>query len=153
MMELINLTLRLEPSTSKKNFYFSFYVPETVKGIQINCSYATKILTNEETTNAIVEEGFARYVLPEDAQKLAYMKIECRPLVNLVTLSLDSPAGYAGAAHRHAPEQEHYLSAEKAAPGFRPECFVPGMWRACVSTHAVVTEECIVNLKVEGVEV
>lgn len=152
MKELLNLSFILEPTASKQNFYYSFYVPECVNALHVVYSYTPKKLTDEKATDAIIEAGFARYILAEDAPALSDMKRTCRPLVNLVTLSFDSPAGYVGAAHRQASEQEHYLSREKADPGFCPECFAPGLWRVCVSAHAVVTETCSVKLLVEGAE-
>lgn len=57
---------------------------------------------------------YARAVVQKDPY--AYL-----PVYNLVTLSLDDPAGYRGAAHRRATEQCHRLTAESAARLFSGE--------------------------------
>lgn len=70
------------------------------------------------------------------------------PLKNLVTLSLDDPDGYRGAAHRQAPTQEHRIAKDFASPGFYPGVIKPGSWRVVVNVHALITESCIGNLEI-----
>lgn len=149
MAKLLDITLRLMPEMSSRNFYYDFYVPEGVSHIRIDYRYAPKYLQDEAVTDALIEEGLRRYTLPDDPAGRDALRREARPLVNLVTLSLDGPEGYAGAAHRHDPEQIHIIGGEETSPGFDPATLKTGMWRACVSTHAVVTRECIVHLIIE----
>ena len=80
-----------------------------------------------------VKAALARYAWAV-VQKDPYAYL---PVYNLVTLSLDDPAGYRGAAHRRATEQCHRLTAESASPGFLPGELRPGQWQAaCVRSAA-----------------
>ena len=103
-------------------------------------------------TDALIDEGFERYILPEDREVLRSLREEVKPLVNLVTLSVDSPTHYVGAAHRHDPVQEHVIGPDESSYGFDPCEMEAGCWSLCLSVHAVVTPECRFELSVEEVE-
>lgn len=140
------------PAQSATNLYFPFYVGAAGKALRIAFSYAPKALADDAEADAIIDEGFSRYVLPEDREALSALRAEIKPLVNLVTLSLDAPDGYRGAAHRHDPVQEHRIAETGSTPGFTDAPVVCGLWRACVSVHAVVTRACRYSLTVEEVD-
>lgn len=74
------------------------------------------------------------------------------PLSNLVTLSLDDPEKYRGNAHRKDGDQVHVLSEAEASPGFLPGAILPGVWRASIHIHALVTRECVLRLAADEVE-
>jgi hypothetical protein len=69
-------------------------------------------------------------------------------VVNLVTLSVNSPKQYLGCAHRHAPEQQHVISAEFSSPGFCRHSPDAGDWQAVINVHAVVSLELRYQLRI-----
>ena len=146
MLTLLKVELCLRPEDTNKNFYFSFGVGNAAKKLWIDFSYDPKNLADDEKANEILEEGFRKYILPENRDEYEAMRSRFIPLVNLITISVDSPSGYVGAAHRHSHEQHNYISFEDSTPGFCRCKIEPGQWKVCVSTHAVVTHECHVTL-------
>lgn len=146
---LLEITQALLPEQSRTTTYYPFMVGAGCEALRIRFSYAPKALADEAAADAIIDEGFQRYVLPEDRAALNSLRREVKPLVNLVTLSLDAPDGYRGAAHRHDPEQEHVVRAADSSYGFADGPMLPGAWRVGVSAHAVITRPCTVRLTVE----
>jgi predicted metal-dependent phosphoesterase TrpH len=57
---------------------------------------------------------------------------------NLLTISLFDPAGFRGAGHRHAPEQEIVIGPREATPGFVPGPIEGGAWLIEIDCHAVL---------------
>ena len=72
------------------------------------------------------------------------------PLLNLVTLSLDDSRSYRGAAHRQAAFQEHIISEKSASPGFIKGKIEKGQWQIVLNVHALVTEKCVCEIKIEA---
>ena len=60
------------------------------------------------------------------------------PLKNLVTLSLDDPAGYRGAAHRQDPRQIHTVGAAQSSYGFTNAPTQPGTWYLTLNVHCAL---------------
>ena len=143
---LLKIEICLRPQDSSKNYYFPFSIGPDAKELQIDYAYDPKFLADDENADRILEEGFGRYILPENRDEYRRRKSSFKPLVNLLTLSLDSPSGYVGAAHRQNPEQHHWISANDSAPGFCRCPIEPGDWKICLSTHAVVTTKCHVTI-------
>ena len=146
---LLDIKDSLFPEQSRSTVYHSFTLDAHCSELIIRFSYTPKALADEAATDAMIDEGFARYILPEDQEALLPLRQEVKPLVNLVTLSLDGPDGYRGAAHRHDPEQEHVVRSADSSYGFTDGPMLEGMWRVGVSVHAVVTRPCVYRLTIE----
>ena len=146
---LLDITQALWSEQSRTTMYYPFTVSAGCEALRIRFSYAPKALADEAAADAIIDEGFERYILPEDRAALGALREEVKPLVNLVTLSLDAPDGYRGAAHRHDPEQEHVVRETGSSYGFTDGPLSAGPWRVGVSAHAVITRPCTVHLTVE----
>lgn len=146
---LLDITQALWPEQSRTTMYYPFTVSAGCEALRIRFSYAPKALADEAAADAIIDEGFERYILPEDRAALGALREEVKPLVNLATLSLDAPDGYRGAAHRHDPEQEHVVRETDSSYGFTDGPLPAGPWRVGVSAHAVITHPCTVHLTVE----
>lgn len=144
-MRLLQVSRVLTPSDSKTNIAFPFAVPESCQRLWFSYSYSPKELTDRETAREIIERGLARYA-PEPFRSGYGQWTDYLPLVNLVTLSLDSPEGYCGCAHRHDPRICFSIDRSTAGPGFCPPGQLAGTWRAVINCHAVVTEACQVRL-------
>lgn len=147
-------TAHLSPEDEKTNRYIPFTVPEGVKKLFITYSYSPKILENKEKSYELIRENILRDA-PEDIDLYPdYEKF--MPLKNLVTLSLscDSPDGsksiFRGAAHRQADRQYHEIGEDFASPGFVKGKINPGNWTLCLNVHALVTDLCSCEIKIEG---
>lgn len=152
MKPLADIQGRLTSVASKSQIVYTFLVPEGLDALEVRFGYEPKLLENWEFARKLVEEAAPQYM--EEPQLSEYLNRweSVLPLQNLLTLSMDDPRGFRGAAHRHTPVQEHRLSAEYASAGFLPGPATAGVWRVTVSVHAVVTETCSYTLQIYGVE-
>ncbi len=138
----------LRPDDERSNRYIPFTVPEGIKKLFITYSYSPKILENKEKSYELIRENILRDA-PEDMDRYTDYE-EFMPLKNLVTLSLDSPEGFRGAAHRHDETQFHEIGESFASPGFLKSKIIAGEWRLSLNIHAVVTDICTCRIKIEG---
>lgn len=123
----------LDPQADKTNVVLPFTVPAGLTTLQIEMEYDPPT-PPESVGREAVKAALARYaraVTQPDPD--GYL-----PVYNLITLSLDDPSGYRGAAHRRATLQCHRLTAETASPGFLPGALQPGQWQAVLSAHCVL---------------
>ena len=150
MKLLIERELVLKEADTKTSVTLSFTVPGNTKKLFINYSYSPKILEDEGKAIRLIKENILRDA-PFDAD--AYTDYgKYMPLKNLVTLSLDSPSGYVGAAHRQDSEQHHEIGEDFSSPGFircKPE---KGEWMLSLDIHAVVTQKVECRVKIEAEE-
>lgn len=147
-MILKNTTLTLRQSEEKTTRHIPFSVPEGVKKLIIAYSYSPKILEDKEKSYELIKENIIRDGGEDVEGYKAYEQF--MPLKNLVTLSLFSPEGFRGAAHRQAENQLHEISTEAASYGFLKGEITKGQWELCLNVHAIVTEGCKCIIKIEG---
>lgn len=146
MKTLLDTRVHLTPESEKMNVSLPFCVPENTERLRIAYSYAPKELSGE------AGETLAESCLLRDAGEFRgeYPEAGCfLPLKNLVTLSLDDPQGYRGAAHRQTPQQVHEITGSFASPGFYAGAIPSGEWRLTLNVHALVTEFCDCEIRVE----
>ena len=136
------------PDATRDNRYIYFNVPEGTEKLFITYSYSPKNLEDKEKSIELIKENILRDA-PEDADIYTDYSI-FMPLKNLVTVSLDSPEGFRGAAHRHDEEQYHEIGEHFASPGFLKGKICEGQWRLSLNVHAVVTDVCTCRIKIEG---
>ncbi|MDR0750998.1 MAG: hypothetical protein LBF12_00200 [Christensenellaceae bacterium] len=72
---------------------------------------------------------------------------ENKELKNLITLSIDSPHGYLGAAHRHNNNAKIIINQLKSSQGFLPSPITKGLWAITLSTHCILSNK--VDVKIE----
>ena len=104
MKTVLETTVRVTPAQEKTNLVLPFALAEEARQLKIIYSYAPKLLDGEAAAEA------AENCLLRDAgeYRAQYPAAETfLPLKNLITLSLDDPNGYRGAAHRQADSQVH----------------------------------------------
>lgn len=150
-MLLLNASKVLTPENSKTNIALPFLVPEGCGRLWISYSYAPKELEDLQAAREIIERGLERYAPAPFRDGYGTWR-DYLPLVNLVTLSLDSPDSYCGCAHRHDPAIRLTVDRAAAGPGFCPPGRMAGQWRAVLNCHAVVTPVCSVRLLVSDCE-
>lgn len=147
MKTVLEREVKILPEDNKTNIVLPF-ITEEAEAMKITYSYSPKISEDEERAKMLIEDCLAsdagehRGEYPEWEEYL--------PLKNLITLSLDSPEGYRGAAHRHDSEQIHILSKNAASPGFTKGKITAGEWKLTLNVHAIVTEECVCRIKIEA---
>lgn len=138
----------LDPDATRDNRYIYFDVPEGTEKLFVTYSYSPKNLEDKEKSIELIKENILRDA-PEDVDIYTDYSI-FMPLKNLVTVSLDSPEGFRGAAHRHDEEQYHEIGEHFASPGFLKGKICEGQWRLSLNVHAVVTDVCTCRIKIEG---
>lgn len=150
-MELLYTTSgTANPQSTKSHAVFSFYVPKEYEKLIIDFSYSPSAITDETAKQEIVEQALMKHQADENMKRLLVEYGYEKEYPNLLTLSVDDPEGYKGAAHRFATDQKLIISEEESSPGLMCGRVHPGMWNATVSFHAVYTKECEYTLKVMG---
>lgn len=140
----------LTPDDEKTHQYIPFSVENNVKKLCITYSYSPKLLEDEEKAVSLIKENLLRDAGEDVSEYDDYGKF--MPLKNLVTLSLVSPSGYRGAAHRQDSEQYHEISEDFASPGFLKGRIEKGQWSLRLDVHAVVTESVTCKIKIKAEE-
>jgi len=150
MKLLVERELTIRDSDTKTSIAIPFTVPENIKKLFITYSYSPKILEDEEKAKRLIKENILRDA-PEDAD--AYTDYgRFMPLKNLITLSLNSPEAYVGAAHRQDSEQCHEIGENFASSGFVKCRITKGEWSLSLDVHAVVTGKALCKVKIEAEE-
>lgn len=147
MMTVTESNIRIFVEQKKTNIRVPFLLKSGGKSLKISFSYSPKILNDNQKAVLLIEDCLNR-----DAGEFAneYSDYsEFLPLKNLITISLDSPNGYVGAAHRHSPSQTVLISETESSNGFIPCKIAAGKWSVVINVHAIVTDYCDFNLKVE----
>lgn len=146
MKTLLQAEGTVTPSCSKSHITYTFHLHELCHKLHLEFSYEPKKLEDESHAQALIEEGFTRYIL--ETQRDSYSWRDFLPLQNLLTLSLDDENGFRGAGHRHDPVQHLTITADEASPGFIPGSFPKGQLKLMINLHCIVTEQCKYRLHV-----
>ena len=140
---------QLHPDDEKSTRFIPFDVPEGVNKLCITYSYSPKILEDKAKSYELIKENLIRDAGEEWTEHSDFE--EFMPLKNLVTLALCSADGsYRGAAHRQADSQYHEISETSASSGFLKSKITAGQWKLLLHVHALVTDLCTCNIKIEG---
>lgn len=140
----------LTPEDEKTSKKIPFVLEGKTKKLIINYSYSPKELDDKEKAEELIKQNLLRDAGDDAAEYTDYE--EFMPLKNLVTLSLESPSGYVGAAHRQASSQHHEIGPDFASPGFIKNEVQQGQWNLFLDIHAIVTQSCSCKLKIEAEE-
>lgn len=145
-MLLYKLETVLTPAMTSGHYQFVFSVDRPYRSLRIRYSYSPKRLEDREQSLRLIKECYARYGFAvSEAQAEAEL-----PLNNLVTISLNSPRGLIGTAHRHASDAEYTVGAEASSPGFEQAQILPGEWAVVFSAHAVLSDKVVAEVSVYG---
>lgn len=150
--DIIAVQGKLTPISSKTHITYQFHLEHAMTSLEIDFSYAPKQFLDREASQSIILEAIERYSDPALVELHKRQWDNFYPLQNLMTLSLDSPLGFRGSAHRHAPEQKHTICPDwsKTSPGFIAGHMPSGVWKVTISVHCVVTPDCSYELIVRG---
>lgn len=148
--DIIAVEGRLTPLSSKTHITYQFHVERALSSLELDFRYAPKPFLDKEASKPLILEAIESYSDPAWTELYKKQWENYYPLQNLLTLSLDSPAGFRGSAHRHAPEQRHLICRDvsKTSPGFIAGDVPFGVWKVTISVHCVVTPDCRYELLV-----
>ncbi len=133
-MELLNVASKINPENDKSNITHSFSVPKGISKLIIEFSYSPKALEDEEAALSIIQNALEKYEIKNRRAE------EFLPVTNLVTLSLDSPEGYIGCAHRPQNVQRHEISKSASSKGFECCEIISGIWKIVLNVHCAVCD-------------
>ena len=139
MISLLKKEFVLTEKDEKTNVLLPFEVNEDLTQLCIEYSYSPKTLEDAEITKEKVKKNIQTDAPFNVSDYPSWESFA--PLKNLITLSLDSPLGYLGAAHRQAPQQKHIISKEYSSVGFERTEIEKGKWCLTLNVHAIVTEK------------
>ncbi|MDD4316299.1 MAG: hypothetical protein PHC84_03960 [Clostridia bacterium] len=128
---------RLTESESCRHIYIPFEAPCGGNALTVKFSFQPATLEDRQQSLEIIRRGMEIYepgIRRNDAELEEFL-----PLKNMLTLSIDSPDGFIGAAHRHSVNQLHKISAQKSSRGFVPCAVTKGRWIITVSPFHFVT--------------
>lgn len=147
---LLERSFSLCRADDKTNVFLPFQVAKPYQRLIIYWNYEPHLVTDDKIAAQEIQRCCRRY-LPEDKwpdEPIDPKQYE--PIFNFVTVSLDSPSGYVGCAHRHDANMKLILSKTAASPGLEPCPICPGQWRAVLHVHAVIQEPVIGSLRIVG---
>jgi len=116
IVTLIDTKARLNKDVAGSHIRFPFYLDKPAKELRLEFSFTPDIMEDKEAARTIIRGAFLKYTGEVEEHKVDnYL-----PLKNLLTLSVDSPRGFLGTAHRHMPKQTIFINKGKASRGFIP---------------------------------
>lgn len=135
----------ITPDMDKTNIQFEFDLPGDVSAVIIDYSYSPKTLENEDEALRLISAALKKY----EGAECGKDPHDFLPVNNLITISVDDPQGYRGAAHRQTNKQRIIIAEKNSTPGFVNREISAGKWRVMLNVHCCV---CNVeyNLKISG---
>jgi len=134
----------LTPGMTSEHYRFSFTVDQKYEMLRLFFFYSPKRLEDREYALTLIRECCARYGC-NATEEQAEAEL---PLNNLITVSLDSPEGLVGTAHRHAAKAEYTVGVKASSPGFHQVPIIPGEWAVVLSAHAVLSDRVVAEVSV-----
>ncbi len=138
----------LTPENEKTNVPLDFYVDDDFSKLEIHYAYSPKNMDDIEKSMVLIDENIKRDAGDNYGDYTS--REEYLPLKNHITISLDSPSAYVGAAHRHSNNQHHIISEAFSSVGFEKTKIEKGKWTLTLNVHALITEKADFSVKIEG---
>lgn len=120
-----------------RHIHIPFELPHDGKELCVRFSFSPSKLEDKSKALELIRKGMTVYE-PDKEYDDAELE-EFLPLKNMLTLSIDSPKGFIGTAHRFCIKQIHKISAENSSRGFLPHMVEKGEWSITVSPFHFVT--------------
>lgn len=144
-MVVYRLQTELTPQMTSGHYRFPFLIPKNGSRLSLTYRYYPKAFADKASAINLIQDCYARYGINASPD---IIEAEL-PLNNLITLSLDSPSGLAGTAHRHNSEACYNLSAQDASPGFQKTDIIAGQWAVVLTAHAVLSDKVIAEVEID----
>lgn len=145
-MIVLKKNFTLDIAQSCEHINFPFEIPSKGNILYVNFRYNPNKFEDKTSSMEMLRNALHRYT-PEksysEEELLKYL-----PLRNLLTISLDSPTGVVGTAHKHNNNQKHLISADESSKGFVKQKIIKGKWNITISAHLIVSPFVDVELEV-----
>lgn len=135
-MLIYRLTTSFAPQMTSAHYRFPFIIDKDGGVLRLRYSYSPKRLEDNARARKLIAGCYARYGFAASEEEIDAEL----PLNNLITISLDSPRGLVGNAHRHASQAEYFVSQGTSSPGFIPTSVIKGEWAIVLSAHGVLSD-------------
>lgn len=136
---LLDVSQKASKAQSKTNTAFPFTADKRYDALLIEFAYAPKKSSDREDSLKQINGAMSVYAPPPYENR--YGKAEDYiPLDNLLTVTLRSPNGFVGCAHRHANNQTHFIGKTRADYGFRKTDITVGGWEITLNAHCIVAD-------------
>lgn len=145
-MKVLQKQIKLTQEDSCSHMNIPFKVPSDGEFLYVKFSYFPKYLEDKESSFKQLLTNLEHYA-PNKTFSEKDLE-EFLPIKNLLTVSLDSPFGFVGTAHRHTIKQNHTISERKSSNGFLRQKIIKGEWNITISAHLIVTPYVNIDLEV-----
>jgi len=137
MKNLLSKTGRVSMEDQYTHLRFQFEVPENAQALLLKLSYdpAYRIVDRNAMVQTYLEENETREDVAEWIRRVYKGEARCN---NGLVLSLDSPEGHVGSAHRYHEGDVLRVSAEDSTPGYHNTAIMPGVWTAVISIYSMI---------------
>lgn len=133
---------------NNQHLYYEFNLEKMAKKLTIDFSYNPKIVDlNEQLAKTMLKATMNKFysIHPYNDDNISMFL----PLTNHITLSLDSPNGWIGTAHRGNNISHIELTNENADRGFNLTNLIPGIWGFSLSVNCLISKQCTCFVKIE----
>ncbi len=130
-------------SSNKTHISYSFYI-ENISHLYFKLDFNPKTLEDKQKAKTMIYDCLLKYSnLAEEETWEKYF-----PLKNLLTLSVDDPKNFRGAAHRQPTDEALLIAYENSSAGFLDGEMINGYWKITISVHSIVTDSCDYELQI-----
>lgn len=145
-MIIIKKNLQLTISDNCSHIQLPFELPTKGSALFINFKFNPSRSLDKKACVELAKKQMAYYapdriLTDKELQNYSVFK-------NLVTISLDSPEGYLGSAHRHDNNQQIIISPKESTRGFIKQKIIKGQWIVTVSAHSIISPTIDVEIEV-----
>ncbi|MDR3186055.1 MAG: hypothetical protein LBU04_04525 [Christensenellaceae bacterium] len=135
------------PTDENQHFHFPFVVCKHYRKLRVVYNYYPKQYNDEKESIRLIIECLNKVGIPCNNVDEARLEL---PLNNHLTISVDSPSGPVGNAHRHSSNMTITIG-NSSTYGFLPTEIEVGEWKATISTHCILSESIVVNIIIFGI--
>lgn len=146
---LLKTDMTLDQSADQSHIIFRFFVPDRVEKLVIDLSYDPPYEEYDGQVKDWIKDHSDYYDFHIANHPQAVEKVY--PLKNLLTISVDDPAGFRGSCHRFQPVTKIEMGNGDSTPGMSNGEIISGMWNIMINCHAIVSQKCLLHIQVKGV--
>ncbi len=146
MKQLLNVSGELSHHSEKTHITYLFEV-KNLRNLKFQFDYDPKTITDEVQCKQIIESCLKSYTALNQ-HEIEEVWSSYYPVKNLLTIGIDDPEKFRGAAHRQPKQEVHDLSEHHASAGMLAGPIIDGMWSVTISVHALQSQSCQYTLKV-----
>lgn len=147
-MIILDQSITLTRQDHQSHYNCAIRLPQTLTSLEIQFSYSPASDDSKQTTAAVIEELCACGYLVN--QELLDKRL---PVRNLITLSISHNNRYIGAHHCKDLTQILTFKPGQSPLGFSPLTQLNGILQLSFDCHAIVSQEVVLIIHIEGEQV